>query len=269
MAAMETPLSGYVIDSELTRNRRVVIYTATDTRTQASVVLKRAQYNAEGQHERDMFQQLMAAYPDGPSHVVHLLDSMEDSPDLWLVLERFDHTADELDPERMTPLALMSIALGSAKGLAEMERAGIYDDDVKPNNIAFKTGNGHVAHIDLGYARRAGEPPRGHTPLYAAPEIVAGRSSETSPCYGWARTMEFLSLGRVGLGPDYRLDQFVPWMGKRFAALAAACAHPDPGARPSITELRLAVKESVHRRRRCVRCNAICFPDAACRGCGQ
>ena len=216
-----------------------------------------------------MLERVMAAHPRGPGHVMQLLGTHEHAPDLWLALEKFDHTVEELAPERMTPMVLMTVAYGSVKGLVEIEQAGIVDDDVTPKNIAFKSDNGHVAHIDLGYARLPGDPPRGYTEQYAAPEIVNGVPSDTSACYGWARTIEFLCYGRADLGPHHSLHDLLPWVGPRLASLVVACTLPNPERRPSVSELAHTVRDIVRHRRRCPCSNAIMFRDGVCPNCGR
>ena len=205
--------------------------------------------------------------PQGPVHVMHLLDSHEDKDDLWLVLEYFNCTLDAVDHLEMTQLALMSISADTAKGLREMQCAVVVDDDVKPANMAFKARSGRVAHLDLGCARLAGEPPLGSTAGYSAPEIAMGIASDTSPCYGWARTMEYLAFGKIGLGPDDLLCDYVPWVGRAFANLVGQCCHDDPDRRPVVEDLDRNLKKIMGARVRCPRCNAVKFPDGQCPCC--
>ena len=262
-------LPGYVLEEEITRTERAIIYRAVDEADGCLVAAKLVQNDVHGKHEIEMLQRVQQANPAGPAHVMRLLDTHEDGDDLWMVLELFNATVSKFDPWKITPLALMSIAADSAKGLVEMARAGVVDDDVKPQNIAIKARSGRVVHIDLGCARRSGQKPRGYTPDYVAPEIEQGIPSDTSPCYGWGRTMEFLAIGKIGLGPNYLLSSYVPWMGREFARLVAQCCEPDPDRRPSIEELYRLVKEIVRERRRCPKCNAIRFANGACPTCGN
>jgi len=268
MGAKRDDIPGYTVGKEFARTTQAIVYHGADSGTKQPVVLKLVSIDA-GRHEVKMLQTIQDSNPGGPVHVAHLLGSCEDGPDLWMVLESFDETVDRIDPAAMVPLALMHIAVDTAKGLVEMHRAGIVDDDVKPYNMAFKTGSGRVAHIDLGYARRSGDIPIGSTVGWTAPEIKDHQPSETSPCYGWARSMEFLTKGKVGLGPDYRLDMFVPWVGSKFAELIAMCCEPDPDDRPSVPQLYEAVKRLVQAKTRCACSNAVRFHDGACPNCGR
>lgn len=261
-------LPGYTIGAEIARTERAIVFEGHDESRNRPVALKLVQNEASGWHEVEMLQLVAKANPKGPVHVMRLLDTHEDCHDLWLVLEYFQATLLNLDPQAMTPLALMNIALDTAKGLVEMARADVFDDDVKPANIAFKTATGRVAHLDLGCARRAGERPTGATEGFVAPEVERGVPSATSPCFGWGRTMEWLVTGKTGHGPDYFLHQFIPWMGPSLAHVIASCVQYDPDCRPGIDLLYEDVKRIIHKRIRCNRCNAVGFADASCPNCG-
>lgn len=258
---------GYRITREIARTDRAIVYEGKKKRD--TVAIKVVENDAYGEHEVEMLQLMNSVNGSGPAHVMRLLDSHTRGPDLYITLEHFHATLGDLHYQDMTPLALMRAARDSAKGLVEMESVGIVDDDVKPHNIAFKAASGRVAHVDLGCARRTGEKPRGYTPDYVAPEIEAGEPSDTSPCYGWARTMEFLTTGKIGLGPEYLVADFTPWIGRRFAEFVAMCCSPHPGERPSVPQLYQEVKGIVQERKRCDQCGATRFADAVCVSCGR
>jgi serine/threonine protein kinase len=262
-------LPGYEVGDEIARTDRAIVFEGRDESRDRPVALKLVQNDESGWHEVEMLRLVAKANPEGPVHVMRLLDICEDSHDLWLVLDYFQATLSDLDPQAMTPLALMNIALDTAKGLVEMVRADVIDDDVKPANVAFKAASGRVAHVDLGCARLSGEKPVGSTAGFNAPEIEHGIPSDTSPCYGWGRTVEWLVTGKTGQGPEFLLDRFVPWIGPTFARVVATCVQHDPNDRPEIDALYEYVKEIVHRRRRCCQCNAVRFDDAACPTCGR
>ncbi len=268
MSAGLYELPGYEIGGEIARTDRAIVFEGRDESRNRPVALKLVQNDGLGWREVEMLQLVAKANPRGPVHVMRLLDTCEDNHDLWLVLEYFQATLLDLDPQAMTPLALMNIALDTAKGLVEMARVDVFDDDVKPANIAFKAATGRVAHVDLGCARRSGEKPVGSTVGFNAPEIERGIPSDTSPCYGWGRTMEWLITGLTGQGPEYLLDSFVPWIGPTFARVVATCVQFDPNDRPGIEELYRSVKQIVHQRQRCGQCNAVCFDGTACPNCG-
>ena len=267
MAARYPAVPGYEIDDEIGRTLQAVVFKARDTRRNMPVALKLVQNDDKAFHEVEMLQQVARANPGGPAHVMRLLDTHQDGLDLWLAVEYYSATLDQLDARAMTPFAVMNVALDTVRGMLEMWRVNIVDDDIKPANVAFKSASGRVAHVDLGCARLRGEPSRGCTEVFGAPELKHGVASDTSPCYGWGRTMEFLVTGRAGFGPDYLLSDCVPWVGRRFARLVAACGHHNPNRRPTVEALVQYVSENVELRKRCPRCNAMCFRDGACPTC--
>jgi serine/threonine protein kinase len=257
----------YEIEEEIGRTDRAIVYRARDNTHGDPVALKLVQNDHVGKREVEMLKRIQHVNSPGPAHVMRMLNAHEDNRDLWIVLELFSGTLEHLDPACMTPLAFMSIAVDSAKGLVEMERAGVVDDDVKPTNIAFKANSGRAAHLDLGCAHLAGERPVGYTPDFVAPEVEHGVSSPTSPCYGWARSMEYLVTGKSGFGPGDRLDSYVSWMGRETACLIADCCWDDYQRRPSVNEVYRRMKQIVHNRRRCPRCDAVMFHDGMCPKC--
>lgn len=261
-------ICGYAVQREIARTENAIVFQATHVRTGEPAAAKLLRNDKRGRHEIEMLRRVARYAPSGPAHVVRLLAEHSEDDNLWLIQEYFDSTLESFRPECMTPLLLMSIAIESVKGLVEMDRADVVDDDVKPANIAFKYGSGRVAHIDLGCARLRGEPLVGRTPDFAAPEIECGRTSDTSPCYAWARTIEQVTLGKVGLGPSRILSEYVPWVGRRFSALVARCCRLDPHERPSVVELYRDLKHEVSLRERCRRCKAVKFRDSQCWNCG-
>ena len=269
MLTLNDRLPGYILHEELMRTDRAIVYRGVDDTRDRPVAVKLVQNDGYGKHEITMLRRVQRANPAGPAHVMRLLHTHEDGDDLWLVLELFNATLSQMASRKLTPLALMSIAVDSAKGLVEMQRAGIVDDDVKPENVALKAASGRVAHIDLGCARLRREKPKGYTPDYAAPEIQCGTPSDTSPCYGWGRTIEFLAAGRIGMAPDTLLTSCVPWIAEPFARLVARCCESDPDKRPSVDKLYRTVKQLVQERRRCSCCNAVMFRDGICPNCGR
>ncbi len=256
---------GYELDHEIARTRLAIVYSARHEPSGRRVAMKLVR--AGDTSEVEMLERVRDACRGVPRHVVRFFESHEEDGDLWIALELFRETLDSLKPADMTPLALMSISLDSSFGLAEMERAAVIDDDVKPANLAYKD-SGRVAHIDLGGARLSGQRPHCFTPGFTAPEAVQKVPSDTSPCYGWARTIECLVTGKVGFGPDYALDEIVPWVGRDLSRIVMHCAHPDPNHRPTARELAVAVYRIVKAHKRCRRCGALVFHDAPCKRCG-
>jgi len=260
---------GYQICEVIARTELSVVYRAEDEGTGRPAAVKLVNNDHHGWREIEMHRRVDQANPSGPVHVMRLLDTYQDGDYLWIALEYFDSTLESIDSSRLTPLALMSIAVDSAKGLVEMYRADVIDDDVKPGNIAFKAGSGRAAHLDLGCARLAGEVPVGFTQEFAAPEILSRKPSDTSPCYGWARSIEHLVSGRRDPDSHHLLSDAVPWVGRDFARLVHECRRTNPDRRPPVPALYERMKQIVQGRRRCRRCNAIAFDDGVCVNCGR
>ncbi|MCC6487441.1 MAG: hypothetical protein IT364_08065 [Candidatus Hydrogenedentes bacterium] len=259
---------GFKIHEEIARTKLSVVYRAEDERTNRPAAVKLIDNDHHGRREIEMHRRVAQANPSGPVHVMRLLDTYVDGDYRWIALEYFDSTLESIDSSRLTPLALMSIGVDSAKGLVEMYRADVIDDDVKPGNIAFKAGSGRAAHLDLGCARLAGEVPVGFTQEFAAPEILSRKPSDTSPCYGWARSMEYLAFGGRDPGSHHLLSEAVPWVGRDFARLVNECRQTNQNRRPPVPALYEQMKQLVRSRRRCRRCNAIAFDDGVCVNCG-
>jgi transcriptional regulator with GAF, ATPase, and Fis domain len=86
------------------------------------------------------------------------------------------------------------VAHGVARGLAELHAMGVRHGDVKPANvIAGKhvptrdaAADRGATLIDLGLAARVGEPARGGTPRYAAPELRRGDEAVGPQADLWA-----------------------------------------------------------------------------------
>lgn len=90
-----------------------------------------------------------------------------------------ENAISEEQDDELAPLCSPRILLGAivdvARLLTNLHRAGLLHGDVKPANIIVSP-QGHGTLVDLGLAapwREAGTPPKGLTPAYAAPELLA------------------------------------------------------------------------------------------------
>ena len=88
---------------------------------------------------------------------------------------------------------LLRTCIDAGRGLAAAHRAGVVHCDFKPQNVLVDI-RGQARVADFGVARFSGaEPPRGvggHTPRYAAPEVLAGaKPDELSDQYSYCRTL--------------------------------------------------------------------------------
>lgn len=114
-----------------------------------------------------------------------------------LVLEFIDGESIQKKIERglansCLPGARQTVAwlAGAARAVASAHREGITHCDLKPSNLLVDKASGMVRVIDFGLARLAGENPvntlsmRGGTPVYMAPEVLAGHpASPASDIY--------------------------------------------------------------------------------------
>jgi serine/threonine protein kinase len=253
---------------EFARGANGIIYFADHIRL-GPVAVKKVQNDDQGRRESEMLRRVAEANGGCPRHVCRLYESFEDGLDFCMVLERFRAPLDTYCYNKSSPHSLISIGLESAKGILEMDRAGIVDDDVKPANMSI-TESGRLAHIDLGCARPFGQPPLGFTVEYVAPEIEAQIASNTSPIFSWGRCMEFFALGSPGLAPANMLCDRLGWIGRKFSDLIMLCCHPEPGLRPTPGELVAAMREIRNASVRCAHCpeGYYRFADAPCRVCG-
>ncbi|HSQ63402.1 MAG TPA: sigma 54-interacting transcriptional regulator [Polyangiaceae bacterium] len=118
------------------------------------------------------------------------------------------------------------VAHAVARALEELHGAGVRHGDVKPSNVLWHgdaadgsdspEGRGATL-IDLGLASSFGDPARGGTPAYAAPELRGG--GDVGP------KADLYALGKV-------LAEIAP-ASVSIAELVQSLCAPAPGARPS------------------------------------
>jgi serine/threonine protein kinase len=262
------PFKKYRNMREIGRGGNGIVHSAVHDRL-GPVILKQVQNDNFGANERDMLRRVADANRPAPRHVCRIYDAFVVKMDLYLVLEPFEAILDKYRWDQASPYSLLNIALETAKGLLEMERAGVIDDDVKPENIGM-TADGRIAHIDLGAARLSGQPPFGYTEGFVSPEVLDGNPSDTSPAHGWGRSMEFFAVGQHGLAPDTRLVDVHPWLGTAFSALIFECCSGRPEDRPSAAALVDRLRAIRSDTRNCGSCpeGYRRFGDAPCFRCG-
>lgn len=171
--------------------------------------------------------------------VVQVLDLGSAEGHSYQVLEHLDglDLAGLLTKAPFAPELALRIGVAIAEGLAhihgargdEGEPLEIVHGDVAPGNVML-TRAGEAKLVDFGVARWAGhhDAPRGGTPGFVAPEVLAGAEpSHSSDLYGLGRVLEKLCAGSP-----------VPVLAH---ALIEALTAQDPQQRPRTADEALAV----------------------------
>ncbi|HEY3531168.1 MAG TPA: serine/threonine-protein kinase [Nocardioides sp.] len=138
-----------------------------------------------------------------------------------------------------------------AQGVASVHAVGVLHRDVKPSNVLLE-GRTPIL-IDFGLARVADDPKLTHTgwllgtPGYLAPEILYGDDATTaSDVHSWAATVAFAGTGHppYGRGPSMAImdrvrrgEHDLGGLPAELRGVVAAALVPDPGRRPSISEI--------------------------------
>lgn len=124
-----------------------------------------------------------------------------------------------------------------AQALQSLHAEGIVHGDVSAANILFDV-DGRPALADLGVSRLVGGEGRvGHTPGFAAPEVLDGavEVGDAADVFSLACCAWFTLTGRSPAAWEDRapLPLLVPEAGPEVAELLDAALDPDPDARPS------------------------------------
>jgi serine/threonine protein kinase len=180
---------------------------------------------------------------------VYGADRIDDRVGLWMELVEGETLQRTIESGRMFSAAdTIRIGIELAAAIAAVHDAGLLHRDIKPQNIMLAT-DGHIVLMDFGTghdARIGKTPGLSGTPLYLAPELLAGRPpSVTTDVYSAGVVLFYLLTGTHPVrgetlsdlriahqsrsAPDVRdLRSDVP----RALALAIARAlDPDPGRR--------------------------------------
>ncbi len=200
------------IEATLGHGGMATVYRAVDTRSEATVALKRLHPHLASQpgvSSRFAREVLAARLIDHPNVVrVHELVEHDGEPP-FLVMELVE--APDLKfvvraEGRLDPARVVRIGLGAAAGLTAAHAAGVLHGDVKPHNLLLESGAGGaeaIKLIDLGMARvetTVGLSTHSlvlGTPEYAAPELFTDRFLDArGDVYGLGATLYELVTGR-------------------------------------------------------------------------
>lgn len=266
---IECPLRGYAITKEISRGANGIVYEAFHP-VYGRVALKQIQHDKLGLHEIEMMLRVMQACNDEPRHVCRIFDAEPNDLDLWIAMEYFDLCLEVFNPALVSPFALIRVGMDSAKGILEMHRAGIINDDIKPDNMGI-TADGRLAHYDLGCARLRNGPSLGYTKDFAAPELLKDKTSDRTDIFSWGKSMEYLASGQTDVNPKRSLSDVVPWIGNQFSELVRDSCQKSPRKRPSQEELVQRMREIRNAHGRCRHCPGeyVIFGDGFCPQCGN
>ena len=166
-------------------------------------------------------------------HLVAVLDSSLDGAEPFLVMPRLDNRslADLLASGAIQPLpVVLWLVRQTAEAASSLHQNGFVHSDIKPENVLLSP-RGHATLVDLGFARRIGEPGDGlfrGSPGYAAPETLDGKTpaSPAADCFSLARLLwQLLALTDRGATTSAGIDAV--------ADLIAELVDADPKRRPT------------------------------------
>lgn len=223
------------------------VYLAWDRLHERDVALKRLESDADCLREARALARIRHPNVVTVYELVHQVDPP------YLVMQYVEGEELELRLQRTGPLSPRSalvVARSVAAALAAAHAAGVLHRDLKPANVMLQD-DGEVTLIDFGIARGAGDGPVPHseqggatvlgTPLYLAPEVLAGQpADEQSEIYAVGVMLYRMLTGRypyeaetleqlrdamqAGPAADVRLLQ--PTVPVPLADVVAACLAP-------------------------------------------
>ncbi|MFT4039938.1 MAG: serine/threonine-protein kinase [Thermomicrobiales bacterium] len=157
-------------------------------------------------------------------------------------------------------VAQLGVHLASA--LTYLHRQNILHLDLKPGNIIVSQGLAKVLDLSLGRPPGRARPGRGTTGYMSPEQIAGGQLTSAADTWGLGATLFELLTGEYAcdLPDDGRTstgasasEVCVPPPVRRYRRLAGplpalidACLHPDPGKRPDLQALRIALEAIVN-----------------------
>lgn len=246
----------YLLDHPLGCGGSALVIAATDTwRDRASIVLKIARTPALAtalNREKAVLQgirhpciaYLQSSGTLSDTDVTELrafhYDAACDAGVPYLVIDKVAGS-DSLSWAQQQPTpsvhAIANIGVRLAAALAALHANDLWHGDVSPSNVIVGPENGCCTLIDFGLAGAKHFPAQAAagTPLFMAPEALAGQACAASDVYSLALTLNTLWTGQAPsghLGQSLKLAQSSP-----FATLFASMTHAEARKRSSSAEV--------------------------------
>ena len=148
----------FVVHHKLGSGGMGEVYYAEDTKLQKPVALKRVTpaLGTRSDIRQRILREARRASALSSDHIVNVYDVIEDSNEIFLVMEYVEGVTLRhlLVRKRRLPVdAFLPLAVQCAEALVEAQRKGIVHRDIKPENIML-TPSGHVKVLDFGLAQR-------------------------------------------------------------------------------------------------------------------
>ncbi|MCM3882074.1 serine/threonine-protein kinase [Frankia sp. R82] len=248
-------IGGYPVAARLGSGGMGVVYLATDPAGRPLAIKQIATRLAADPDFRLRFRrEVRAARAVGGTCAVRVVAADPDAERPWLATEYVAGSSltEVVEAEgALVGDVLDSLAVGLAEALYAMHGVGVVHRDLKPSNVILTADGPRV--IDFGVSWYAESTPLTGpgsllgSPGYMAPEqVAAGETGPYTDVYSWALTLAFAATGRppYGLGrPEVLLYRVIgerpdlTGVPDRLLPVLQAALRPDPGSRPSTTDL--------------------------------
>ena len=207
------------------------VYRARDVRLERDVALKLLRHRAAGESDSQVVDEgrLLARVRHPNVVAVHGAERIGDRVGVWMELVRGRTLEQELAVAgTMSPERAGAVCADVCRALAAVHRAGLVHRDVKAANV-IRADDGRIVLMDFGAGRDLSDVEEiglAGTPLYLAPEVIAGRSATPpSDVYSAGVLLVHLVTGTY------------PVSGRSLAEIRAAPAARDPSQSPVLDAL--------------------------------
>lgn len=194
---MATRILDYVVEQELFRSRRSIVYRAHDSTDQTSVVLKVLAEPYPSPEKLAWFKREYEILRSLNEPNVVRASALERFQNRWvMVMEDFGAVSvDRLLKERQLPLEeFFTIATQLTRALVQVHARGIMHKDVTPANVVMNAQTQRVKLIDFGISTALSR----EVPTLRGPNVLEGTLAYMSP----------EQTGRMNRSIDYRTDLY-------------------------------------------------------------